>query len=42
MLVLVENGLIQGRTLTTIAPKGIVTRAEAAVVVEKLIGKLEF
>ncbi len=32
----VENGLIKGTTSTTIVPKGIVTRSQAVVVVEKL------
>ncbi|TFB14218.1 S-layer homology domain-containing protein [Filobacillus milosensis] len=34
--------IVNGRTSTTLAPKATVTRAEAAVIIERLIDKLEF
>ncbi|MFS0674961.1 S-layer homology domain-containing protein [Ornithinibacillus sp. 179-J 7C1 HS] len=38
----IDAGLIHGRTINQLAPKGIATRAEAAVVIETLMQKLEF
>lgn len=37
----VNEGIIQGRTLTTIVPEGNLLRAEAAVVIKRLLGIIE-
>ena len=37
----VKTGVVTGRTATTIAPKDFITRAEVAVIVERLLKKSE-
>lgn len=38
----IEHNLVNGRTATTLAPKAKLTRGEAATIIYRLIGKLEF